>query len=58
MIFRAINLALKLQRLKNCKLNCYTSTIQLEDDLVPLVDHLEINFQHRNMSAIHIKITL
>ena len=53
----AINLALKLKKAKECKLNCLTSSIELEDDLIPLMDHLDVSFQHRHLSAVHIKIT-
>ena len=53
----AINLALKLKKIKECSINCLTSTIELEDDLIPLMDHLDVSFQHRNLSAIHIKVT-
>lgn len=54
---RAINLALKMEEKKKCTVNCFTSTIVLEDDLIPLMDHLDISFQHRHLSAVHIKIT-
>ena len=56
-INRAINLALSLQSKRpNLVVNCYTATMVLEDDLIPLMDHLEVTFQHRHLSAIHIKI--
>lgn len=56
--YRAINLSLKLQKEKpHLIVNCYTSTIILEDDLIPLVDFLDISVQHRHISAVHIKIT-
>jgi len=53
----AINLALKLKKTKECTINCLTSSIELEDDLIPLMDHLDVTFQHRYLSAVHIKIT-
>jgi len=52
----AINLALKLKKFKDCTISCLTSSIELEDDLIPLMDHLDVTFQHRNLSAVHIKI--
>ena len=42
----AINLALKIQESKKCEMKCLTLTIVLEDDLMPLVDHLDISYQH------------
>ena len=53
----AIHLALKLQKAKSCTVNCLTSSILMEDDLIPLMDHLDVSFQHRHLSAVHIKIT-
>lgn len=41
-----------------CNINTYTSTIELEDDLVPLIDSLELSYQYRNVSSIHIKLFL
>lgn len=56
-INRAINLALRLKKESHCQeLSCFTSTIALEDDLIPLVDHLELSVQHRYISAVYLKL--
>jgi ribonuclease P/MRP protein subunit RPP20 len=57
-INRAINLALQLQKKTQCKLTTFTSTIEMEDDLLPLIDSLEISTQYRNVSSIHINLFL
>lgn len=57
-INRAVNLALKLKKERTyLDMNCYTSSIEMEDDLIPLMDNLDISVQHRFISAIHIKIS-
>ncbi len=55
---RAINLSLRLQENNKCLVECFTANILLEDDLMPILDHLEIGQQHRNISSVHIKIHL
>ncbi len=54
---RAIKLALLLQKERKCKMDCFTSTICVEDEFIPIMDHLEISNQNRYTSAVHIKIT-
>jgi hypothetical protein len=54
---RAIKLGLKLEKELNCKLDCFTSTICVEDELIPLSDQLEISTRQRCVSVIHIKIS-
>lgn len=55
---RAINLSLRLQKEQPyLELSCFTSSIELEDDLIPLVDNLDISVQQRFISAVHIKIS-
>jgi hypothetical protein len=39
----------------DCKSHTLTSTIELEDDLIPLFDNLDLSSQYRNVSSIHIK---
>jgi hypothetical protein len=53
--FRAISLALQLQTSLECNVSTYTSTVELEDDLMPLVDSFDLSYQYRNVSAVHIK---
>lgn len=55
-INRAVSLALQLQIKLECQLNTLTSTIELEDDLIPLLDDLNLSYQYRNVSAVHIKL--
>jgi ribonuclease P/MRP protein subunit RPP20 len=55
-INRAISLALQLQSKLECQLSTLTSTIELEDDLIPLIDDLNLSYQYRNVSAVHIKL--
>lgn len=55
-ILRAICLALQLQTKTECFLSTCTSTIELEDDLIPLFDDLNLTNQYRNVSSIHIKL--
>jgi len=55
---RAINLALQLKRrgLGSLDLAINTSTVEVTDDLEPLLDDLESQSRVRNCSAIHIKL--
>jgi len=55
---RAINLSLQLKRrgLGSLDLAMNTSTVEVTDDLEPLLDDLESQTRVRNCSAVHIKI--
>jgi len=55
---RAINLSLQLKRrgLGSLDLAINTSTVEVTDDLEPLLDDLESQVRVRNCSAVHIKI--
>jgi len=55
---RAINLSLQLKRrgLGSLDVAVNTSTVEVTDDLEPLLDELESQTRVRNCSAVHIKI--
>jgi len=55
---RAINLALQIKRrgLGSIDLDVNTSTIDVTDDLEPLMDHLDPKSHFRHVSAVHIRI--
>lgn len=55
---RAINLALQLKRrgVGSLDLAINTSTVEVTDDLEPLLDDIESQTRVRNCSAVHIKI--
>jgi len=57
-INRAINLALQLQRrfMTSIEMDIRTSTVQVNDDMWPLLDELDTQSRSRNLSAIHIRL--
>uniref|UniRef100_A0A915JND2 Ribonuclease P protein subunit p20 n=1 Tax=Romanomermis culicivorax TaxID=13658 RepID=A0A915JND2_ROMCU len=55
---RALNLALQLKRqsVGTLEMELNTSTIEVTDDLYPLLDDLEFRQRIRNVSAVHIRL--
>lgn len=57
-VSRAIHLALQIKN--KCKgsvdVDVKTSTVNLCDDLIPEVDHVDADWKTRNCSAIHIRV--